>query len=269
MAAEGHRVTGVAGLARPTWMLAGASLLATLFAVAACEPGQYGFRDATQTAGTEAADAAPAEELSVVHAAPVTPPQQAAEAGPPPPYRLKPARLVTVAWGDSVHGLASRHGVTARAIIELNGLTHPYWLLEGTGLRLPEDDVRTAWRADDLPATAPLRAEPLPAASAADPSPAETASRSADAGPDVDAPRAGTVAPTGEREQRRERCGADSSGRACLACRQRGAAADLAAAAPPGRDRGRAAPAVAQRLPLADRGPGDLRLRRQARRHAQ
>ena len=57
---------------------------------------------------------------------------------PPPAPRGKPASLLlTVAEGDSVHRIARQHGVAARDIIALNGLSEPYWLLVGQRIRVP------------------------------------------------------------------------------------------------------------------------------------
>lgn len=71
-------------------------------------------------------------------------PWQAARAAPskPPPNPVRApapagARVVTVARGDTVYGLARRHGASVRAIIEANGLAPPFFLRIGQKLELP------------------------------------------------------------------------------------------------------------------------------------
>ena len=72
------------------------------------------------------------------------PPFEAAETQPAPPPREKPALLLTVAAGDTLSEVAHRYGVAAVAIIELNGLTYPYWLRTGQRLRLPQKALAVA-----------------------------------------------------------------------------------------------------------------------------
>ena len=60
------------------------------------------------------------------------------------PPREKPALLLTVAAGDTLSEVAHRYGVAAVAIIELNGLTYPYWLRTGQRLRLPQKALAVA-----------------------------------------------------------------------------------------------------------------------------
>ena len=199
-------MSGDIRLVLPARTLAGAALLAGLLSVAACAPGLLGSGSAEREAVAVADAAPPAKaaplELPVQRAAP----QEAAtpyDPAPPLP-RARPGRLVTVEPGDTVIGIARRHGVAAEAIIALNGLTSPYWLLAGTGLRLPddgyrpaalngrrpqeairvaslddgppEDEIRIA-SLDDLPTAAPAAAVP-----AADPPPLGTVSPAGGAG---------------------------------------------------------------------------------------
>ena len=72
------------------------------------------------------------------------PPFEAAEPQPAPPPREKPALLLTIAAGDTLSEIAHRYGVAAVAIIELNGLTYPYWLRTGQRLRLPQKALAVA-----------------------------------------------------------------------------------------------------------------------------
>ena len=135
---------------------AGGTLMATvLLGISACGGLPFSLHERTDASPVEA-DAAPAEvaqhEPALEERMP--PPFQAAEPQLPPPIpREKPALVLTVEPGDSVGGIAQRHGVTAIAIIVLNELSHPYWLHIGQRLALPRADFTVA-RRDELPAEA-------------------------------------------------------------------------------------------------------------------
>ena len=60
------------------------------------------------------------------------------------------ADAVIVGKGDSVHALARRHRVSARAIIEANRLTPPYHLRVGQRIKLPRRRTHTVRRGDTL-----------------------------------------------------------------------------------------------------------------------
>ncbi|MEO5336192.1 MAG: LysM peptidoglycan-binding domain-containing M23 family metallopeptidase [Magnetospirillum sp. WYHS-4] len=64
------------------------------------------------------------------------------------------AEAVTVGKGDSVHGLAKRHGVSARAIIDANGLKAPYTLKVGQRIVLPRDREHVVQKGEGLHAIA-------------------------------------------------------------------------------------------------------------------
>ena len=64
------------------------------------------------------------------------------------------AAAVIVGAGDSVHSLARRHGISARAIIEANHLLPPYVLKAGRRIILPRSRVHTVRRGDTLSAIA-------------------------------------------------------------------------------------------------------------------
>ena len=116
--------------------LAGAALVAALLlGVGACSDYSPGSAERAPAAigedepkpSTDRAAAAPEERT------------------PPPEPRGKPtSRLLTVAEGDSVHRIARQHGVAARDIIALNGLSEPYWLLVGQRIRIPLGPAYTA-----------------------------------------------------------------------------------------------------------------------------
>ena len=136
--------------------LAGGALMATvLVGISAC--GELSFSLGRQT-DARSAVVEPAPVPVVQHGpAPqerMPPPFEAAEARPAPMPREKPALLLTVAYGDTLSEIAYRYGVAAVAIIELNGLTYPYWLQTGQRLRLPEKALAVA-RHDAPPAEAP------------------------------------------------------------------------------------------------------------------
>ena len=89
------------------------------------------------------------------------PPKRPAYGGksgaPKPPSAATPAKpgaagekTVTVEKGDTVFGIARRHGVNAREIIELNGLEPPYALKLGQKLRIPGGDHHSVVPGDTL-----------------------------------------------------------------------------------------------------------------------
>ena len=144
----------------PIGPLSGAALMATvLLSVGACTDLPFG--SVEQAAGEITEVEAPPARVHVA-AAPqerMPPPFEPADSGPPPPMpREKPALLLSVTEGDSVNGIALRHGVAARAIIALNGLSRPYWLLVGQRLRLPLPAVSDARRGEP-----PVEEAPRPA----------------------------------------------------------------------------------------------------------
>ena len=71
-------------------------------------------------------------------------------------------RTVTVAPGDTVYGLARRHGVRPTEIIAANGLSAPYALSLGQEIRLPNADGAPV-QADAIAAAAVLAPAPTPA----------------------------------------------------------------------------------------------------------
>ena len=133
--------------AGPLGRLAGAALVAALLlGVGAC--ADYSLSAVERTAADSGAiEMAPARDYAA--AAPeerMPPPFQPADAGPPAPRGKPTSLLLTVAEGDSVHRIARRHGVAARDIIALNGLSEPYWLLAGQTLRVPLPAAHAAHR---------------------------------------------------------------------------------------------------------------------------
>ena len=144
-------MTGTGRTARLARPLAGAALLATLLAVAACAPGDFGLAWSTRDDPVAAAPP-PAEEPPAPAPAFVAVPAPAQPAPfeypPPPQPRFKPTALIAVVAGDTVIGIAHRYGVAARTIIALNELEHPYWLRTGQRLRLPEDAFDSALRSE-------------------------------------------------------------------------------------------------------------------------
>ena len=137
--------------------LVGGTLMATvLLGVSACAalPFSLGPQEDDETVE---ANSAPAEPQFV--AAPqerMPPPFEVSESRPAPPMpRDKPALLLTVAAGDTVDLIAQRNGVPARAIIALNDLTHPYWLLTGQQLVLPGEVLSAARRGEPPAVKAP------------------------------------------------------------------------------------------------------------------
>ena len=123
----------------PMGRLSGAALVAAvLLSVGACTDFSLGSAERAsgkiaevETAPTTLHGAAAPQER-------MPPPFEPADAGAPPMPRGKPeSLLLTVAEGDSVHRIARQHGVEPSAIISLNGLSEPYWLLVGQRLRIP------------------------------------------------------------------------------------------------------------------------------------
>ena len=133
----------------------GATLVATLLAVAACSPMQWIHGPKGPAEPTEIV-ALPADETPAAGPVHVEPPPLAPDASrPAPPLpRFKPGRLLTVAFGDTVSGIAYRYGVSARQIIELNRLDRPYWLRAGQRIELPEHAAHVE-REDDSFEAAP------------------------------------------------------------------------------------------------------------------
>ena len=134
--------------AGPLRRLAGAALVAALLlGVGACADYSLGSLERAP-ADSGAIEPTPARDKAA--AAPeerMPPPFQPADGGPPPEPRGKPTSLLlTVAEGDSVHRIARQHGVAARDIIALNGLSEPYWLLAGQRLRVPLPAAHAAHR---------------------------------------------------------------------------------------------------------------------------
>lgn len=84
------------------------------------------------------------------------PPKGSQPAAPPPSQQAESSRVfvgaeaVTAGKGDSVHGLAKRHGVSARAIIDANGLKPPYALQVGQRLVLPRDREHVVKKGEGL-----------------------------------------------------------------------------------------------------------------------
>lgn len=91
------------------------------------------------------------------------PPQPRPSAGPPPATPAPPpaagrasdpafvgASAVIVARGDTVYGLAKRHQVSPRGIIEANNLKAPYHLLIGQRIVLPRARIHVVQRGESL-----------------------------------------------------------------------------------------------------------------------
>ena len=143
MAARSDNVIGDFREAGLFGRLSGLALMATvLMGVAACTDISTGFQGRA-SGEPAAADSPPADvELAAALQRALPPPRGPATLNATPPMpREKPALLLTVSEGETVHGIASRHGVAARKIIALNGLSHPYWLLVGQRLRLPLEAI--------------------------------------------------------------------------------------------------------------------------------
>ena len=136
--------------AGPLGRLSGAALMAAaVLSVGACTDFSLGSaeRASGEIAGVETAPPTPQGAAAPQERMP--PPFRPADAGPPPTPRVKPASLLlTVAEGDSVHRIARQYGVTPHAIISLNGLSEPYWLLVGQRLRIPLETDTVARRAE-------------------------------------------------------------------------------------------------------------------------
>ena len=143
------RLTGLAG------PLAVAALLAAVLTVAGCSPLLFG-SGATEHVEPTAIASLPADEPLAADPVYDEPSPRAADASrPAPPLpRFKPERLLTVAFGDTVSGIAYRYGVSERQIIELNRLDRPYWLRAGQRIELPEHAAHVE-REDDSFEAAP------------------------------------------------------------------------------------------------------------------
>ena len=133
----------------PLRRLAGAALVAALLlGVGACADYSLGSLERAAADGGAIEPAPPRDYAAAAPEERMPPPFQPADAGPPAP-RGKPASLLlTVAEGDSVHRIARQHGVAARDIIALNGLSEPYWLLVGQRLRVPLPAAHAAHRSE-------------------------------------------------------------------------------------------------------------------------
>ena len=129
--------------------LSGAALVAALLlAVGACADYSLGSLERTSADSGEY-EPAPRRD----HAAPapeerMPPPFEPADAAPPEPRGKPTSLLLTVGEGDSVHRIARQHGVAARDIIALNGLSEPYWLLVGQRIRIPLAAAHAAHRGE-------------------------------------------------------------------------------------------------------------------------
>ena len=152
MAARSHSVIGDFREAGLFGRLSGLALMATvLLGVGACTELPFGSEERAASAPAEV-DPPPVEvNLDAVLQRALPPPRGPATVSPAPPMpREKPALLLTVSEGETLHGIAHRHGVAARTLIALNGLSHPYWLLVGQQLRLPLE-ANSAARRGELP----------------------------------------------------------------------------------------------------------------------
>ncbi|CAA6603393.1 Metalloendopeptidase-like membrane protein (fragment) [Rhodospirillaceae bacterium LM-1] len=100
---------------------------------------------------------------------------QAAQQRQAQPQPLPPG-MIEVAKGDSVYGLAKRHGVGVREIIDANGLEAPFKLLVGQRLKIPQlapQQPRQNVAALSLPA--PAFPPPIASAQASVPEPTPAA----------------------------------------------------------------------------------------------
>lgn len=85
----------------------------------------------------------PGQEIRLPRsAAPASPPRPPVVDPPPtpqphPPSPTTPAKIHTVAAGESLYAIARRHGVTAEAIVAANDLDNPDTLSIGQKLRIP------------------------------------------------------------------------------------------------------------------------------------
>ena len=149
MAARRHRVIVHLREAVRLGRLSGAALAAALLlAVGACTDYAQG---SLERAPADIAEHEAAPRRDHVAAAPeerMPPPFVPADAAPPAPRGKPTSLLLTVGEGDSVHRIARRHGVAARDIIALNGLTEPYWLLVGQRIRVPLGPAHAAHRSE-------------------------------------------------------------------------------------------------------------------------
>ena len=127
--------------------LSGAALVAALLlAVGACTDYSLG---SLERSPADIGEHEVSPQRDHVAAAPeerMPPPFEPADAAPPEPRGKPTSLLLTVEEGDSVHRIARQHGVAARDIIVLNGLTEPYWLLVGQRIRIPLAAAHAAQR---------------------------------------------------------------------------------------------------------------------------
>ena len=257
--------------------LVGGTLMATvLLGVSACAalPFSLGPQEDDETFEANSAPAVPQFVAAPQERMP--PPFEVPESRPALPMpRDKPALLLTVAAGDTLNGIAHRHGVPARTVIALNDLTHPYWLLTGQQLVLPGEALSAARRGEPPAVKAPRL----------DRDDAGTTTEIAAPVHEVRVTVVETAAPT--REQSEASWSSGSERPACGPCGTGAQAACIARSSPGPRGLDaivailalgagtasrcdpRAAAAHAQHIPLADRGPRDLPLRLEARRQAQ
>lgn len=170
---------GVGALAAPPASVTESTTAAGQIAGAA-SPAE-GAAPAVDTANQEPAAAAPAEAAPPAEAlaAAVPAPAEPAPAEPAPPPAPEPAptpatdqNLYTVVAGDTVGGIAARHGVDTTAMLAANGLSPYSIIVPGQTLVLTGPPVAASAPAE--PAAAPAAAPaPAPApAPAAAPAPA-------------------------------------------------------------------------------------------------
>ena len=126
-------------------LIGAASMTTVLLATAGCIPSPFGSGDLLDSKFIEIVLPPSPVEVSLVAALrPVTLPSDEAVAlgSRPPVPPEKPGPMLTVAPGDTLDKISTRHGVPARTIIALNGLSHPYWLKTGQRLELPHEALR-------------------------------------------------------------------------------------------------------------------------------
>ena len=129
--------------------LSGAALAAALLlAVGACTDYALGSLERTPADSGEHEAATQRDHVAAAPEERMPPPFEPADAAPPEPRGKPTSLLLTVGEGDSVHRIARRHGVAARDIIALNGLSEPYWLLVGQRIRIPLGPARAAHRGE-------------------------------------------------------------------------------------------------------------------------
>ena len=128
----------------------GALLAAVVLSAGACTDLSLGSAEKALGMTAEAETARPTLHAVAAPQERMPPPFEPGDAAPPAPMpRAKPTSLLlTVTEGDTVDRIARQHGVTARAIIEMNSLRHPYWLLAGQRLRVPLETGSVARRVE-------------------------------------------------------------------------------------------------------------------------